>query len=272
MSAAGKAHVARLYFVRDLTKQEIARRLGISRFKVARLLDEARTEGIVRFEIDEPVPYSDPLAEELERAYGLDLAVVVPDEASIARAGAGLLPELVGPNDVLGVAWGRTLRRLADELEPLDTATPVVQVCGAVAGLEPGAGPTETALRFAERTGGTFHPLPAPALASRRARDELLAHDAVRPTVELFDAVTLALVGIGAHPRGGHVLVHVFDEEGRFVEEELSIALSLERLRAARVVALAGGEAKRAAVTGALRTGLLNVLVTDDACARYAVR
>jgi DNA-binding transcriptional regulator LsrR (DeoR family) len=272
MSTAAKAHVARLYFVRDLTKQEIARRLGISRFKVARLLDEARAEGIVRFEIDDPVPVSDPPAQELERAYGLDLAVVVRDESAIPGAAAGLLPELVGPDDVLGVSWGRTLRRLADELEPLDSGTPVVQICGAVAGLEPGSGPTETALRFAERTGGPFHPLPAPAIASRRARDELLAHEAVRPTIELFEQVTVALVGIGAHPRGGHLLVHVFDEDGRFVEEEVSIALPLARLRAARVVALAGGESKRVAVTGALRTGLLDVLVTDDACARHALR
>ena len=267
------AYVARLYFVRDLTKQEIARRLGISRFKVARLLDEARARGIIRFEIREPVPVADPLAATLEERFGLDLALVVPEEA-IPRAAAGLLPELVGEDDVLGVAWGSTVAATVEELPELATGTPVVQICGAVPGLEPGTGPTEVALRLAERTGGSVHPLPAPAFAGRAARDELLANDVVRPTVEMFDRVTLVLVGIGAHARGGHVLVHVFDADGTIVESDLSdraIALSLERLRGARVVAVAGGREKTAAVRGALRAGIVDVLVTDEACAQAAL-
>ena len=38
MSKAAMAEVARLYYVRDLTQQDIAERLGVSRFKVVRLL------------------------------------------------------------------------------------------------------------------------------------------------------------------------------------------------------------------------------------------
>ena len=52
MSKAAMAEVARLYYVRDLTQQDIAERLGVSRFKVVRLLAQARSEGVVRFEID----------------------------------------------------------------------------------------------------------------------------------------------------------------------------------------------------------------------------
>jgi DNA-binding transcriptional regulator LsrR (DeoR family) len=66
--------------------------------------------------------------------------------------------------------------------------------------------------------------------------------------------------------------VHVFDDEGRIVSHERSIALSVAQLRRATVVAAAGGRQKRRAVAGALRTGLLDVLVTDAACARYALR
>jgi len=40
-------HVSHLYFKRRLTKQDIAARLGISRFKVARLIDQALEEGLV---------------------------------------------------------------------------------------------------------------------------------------------------------------------------------------------------------------------------------
>ena len=87
MSAeVAKAHVARLYFEHDVTKREIAQRLGISRFKVARLLDQARNEGIVRVEIQDPVDVDGELSRALERTFGLQLAVVVPTEAAIPRA------------------------------------------------------------------------------------------------------------------------------------------------------------------------------------------
>jgi deoxyribonucleoside regulator len=100
----------------------------------------------------------------------------------------------------------------------------------------------------------------------------------VRPTVELFDRVTVALLGIGMPPTdappetAGHLLVYLFDAEGRILTGELeAIALPLARLRAARVIAVAAGRPKHRAVTAALRTGLLDDLVTDEPTARYAL-
>src|SRR3990170_1051557 len=99
-------HVSHLYFKRRLTKQDIAALLGISRFKVARLIDQALEEGLVRIEVHEPVPLAEELGRELERALGLELALVVrpagtePVEA-IARVAASWLPELIRPEDVL---------------------------------------------------------------------------------------------------------------------------------------------------------------------------
>ena len=191
---------------------------------------------------------------------------------------AARLPELIGADDVVGVAWGLTLKATADALRPLALGTPVVQICGAVPGVGGGTGPSEVAYLVAERLGGSLHTLPAPALASEAARDELLRNDAVRPTVERFADVTIALVGIGATPAGapadaaGHVLVHVFDANGHVLPSDLrAIAMPLEQLRAARVVAVAGGREKHAAILGALRGGHVDVLVTDEESARYAL-
>lgn len=260
------AEVARLYYVRDLTQQEIAERLGVSRFKVLRLLEQARGEGVVRFEIDEPVPVRDDLSEALEDRFGLSTAVVV--ESGVTDAAAHLLPRLLGADDVLGVAWGSTLASLVERLPPAPAPIPVVQICGAIEGIVPGTGPTEVAARFATWTGGRFHPLEAPAIADERA-----LRRAVRPTTRAFDDVTVALLGVGVRRDGaGHVLVHVFDDEGNIVAAERSIALNVAQLRRAKVVAVAGGRAKTRAVTGALRTGLIDVIVTDAACARAALR
>jgi len=103
MSREAMAEVARLYYVRELTQQQIAHRLGVSRFKVLRLLEQARAEGVVRFEIDEPVPVLDDLSRRLEERFGVTAVVV---ERDVARAAANLLPRLLHNDDVLGVAWG----------------------------------------------------------------------------------------------------------------------------------------------------------------------
>jgi DNA-binding transcriptional regulator LsrR (DeoR family) len=264
------AHVARLHYRRGLTRQEIGERLGLSRFRVGRMLEEALAQGVVRIEIEDR-PQDDATAAALEKAYGLDLAVVVPDAREIPDVAAGWLVQLLRPDEVLGVAWGTTLRALAEEVVPTPLGTDVVQICGAVAGLRGGSGPSEVTLRLAERLGGRAQLLPAPAWTA--ARSELVADPAVKPTLESFGRVTTALVGIGARPGGGHVLVYEFDRDGKLLAPELqAIALSLERLRSARVIAAAGGPRKRDAIRGALRTGLLDVLVTDLACARHALR
>ena len=234
------------------------------------MLEEAIAQGVVRIEIEDR-PQDDATAAELEQAYGLELAVVVPDAREIPAVAAGWLVQLLRPDDVLGVAWGTTLRALADEVVATPLGTEIVQICGAVAGLRGGSGPSEVTLRLAQRLGGRAHLLPAPAWTA--ARSELIADPAIRPTLERFRGVTTALVGIGARPGGGHVLVYEFDRDGTLLSPELqAIAISLERLRSVRVIAAAGGPRKRDAVRGALRTGLLDVLVTDLACARHALR
>src|SRR5712691_4003627 len=202
MSGAAKAHVARLYFERGLTKSEIAARLGVSRFRVARLLDQARSEGIVRIEIRDEIALDEAAGAALERKFGLRLGLVAHRPEELAAVAAAWLPQLVRADDVLGVAWGATLQAVADALPPLDLGLTVVQVCGAVPGLEPGTGPVELALRFADRLGGRAVPLPAPALASRAARDELMANEALRPALELFPRVSTVLVGIGPRSTG----------------------------------------------------------------------
>ena len=271
MSESTLAHVARLYYVRGLTKLEIAEWLGISRFKVARLLDQARDEGIVRVEIADPVPVDDELSHALEQAFGLRMAVVVPEEL-LAQAAAAWLPELLHPGDVLGVAWGQTLSQVAEHLAVQDFELPVVQICGAIAGYGRGTSPAEVALRFTEKLGGPLYPLPVPALTSSQTRRDLLANPAVEPTIEMFDQISVALVGIGVRPKGkGHVLVHVFDEQGRFESDLDAIALSIDQLASVRLMAAAGGSRKQKAVLGALRTGFVDVLVTDESCARYAL-
>src|SRR5260370_39101638 len=69
--------VARRYFIERQTKSRIAEDLAISRFKVARLIDEAIEEGLVRFEIDETGELDARLSDRLREKYSLRSALVL---------------------------------------------------------------------------------------------------------------------------------------------------------------------------------------------------
>jgi DNA-binding transcriptional regulator LsrR (DeoR family) len=106
------ARVARQYYLEGVSKVDIADRLGISRFRVARLLDSARESGMVRIEIGLPGGSLDAgLSAELCTAFGLRQAFVFnfPDEEAELRHRLGaavgqVLTDLITPQDVLGMA------------------------------------------------------------------------------------------------------------------------------------------------------------------------
>ncbi len=301
------AQVARLFFDRQLSKVEIATRLGISRFRVARLIDGALADGLVRIEFRD-IPADDrELAGTIEARFGLDLCAVaaVPDESAasadgripVARLAGAVIDGLIGPGDVIGIAWGSTLAavvrqiptRVAGDLE-------VVQLAGSSArlGRERDAG--ELARTLADRLGATHHAIYAPAFVESPALRAALAREPdVADAVARFGALTLAVIGIGAMPSGddwpassllrsgvlddadvarlaalgavGDLVVHPFDAAGRFVAPDLAeraVAIGVEDLRRVpRVVAVAAGAGKAAAIRGALATGLVRILVTD---------
>lgn len=301
-------HIAQMFYERDMTKQDIANQLGISRFRVARLLDHARSEGIVKIEIRSSNNLDEVLGRQLEQRFSLHKALVVvgdderPGVDSLASVAATWLAQLLHNGDVLGVAWGSTLHRVAELTQfDGDLDVPVVQICGALAYTDQGKSPMELTARFASQLGNRPHWLPAPALLDHPPTvREMRNNPTIKPTVELFDKVTVALLSIGSFTepaqsslmgtgaiseqeiaalaeRGavGDLLIHLFDRDGNFVATPVAdrtIAMSVDQLRAVpRLIAVAGGDGKHAAIAGALRTGVIDFLVTDVASAQFAL-
>jgi hypothetical protein len=118
--------VAHRYFISRHTKLEIAENLGISRFKVARLIEEAIESGAIRFVITDQKDYDTALAETLAQRYQLRHAVVVRGPSlsptgvteALGRAAAVLLEETLADSQTLAVAWGRTLAACAGGRNP----------------------------------------------------------------------------------------------------------------------------------------------------------
>jgi len=294
------AHIAREHYIAGKTRVEIAEELGLSRFKVGRLLDDAVKSGIVTFDISVPGPVDVECSLELQRRFGLTRAVVVrtPTDASeavqeeLGRVGAELLAELAAPDDVIGMTAGRTLGRLADSLGTLPGCE-VVQLAG-VAGPIQATG-VEVIRRVAEASRSRGWTLYAPIVASdpEAAAAIRRQHD-VQQTMEQYSKVTLALVAIGSWAPAdsqffdnpaltaadhaallasgvqadiGSILI---DREGKIVDDIQSrcVAINDAELRQIpEVIGVAGGALKHDAVRAALTSGLIDSLVTDSTLA-----
>jgi DNA-binding transcriptional regulator LsrR (DeoR family) len=293
----------RRYYLDGASKSEIAAELGISRFRVARMLDKARRDGIVRIEID-PLPELDlDLGDALARRHGIRGAVVVRsgaglDElrlAQLGRAAAAVLGDILEARDVLGISWGRTLHAVVDQLPRLPACT-VVQLVGSVPSIQLEVNSIELVRRLAERATGPVFPLHVPLLVGSPEMADALASDSMASaTLGKFDSLTRAVVGIGLWAPGASTIRSalsdadartvdaaggiadiasiVLDAHGREVRAsglpERCIAIREDQLRRVPdVIAIAGGTGKVPAIRAALRSGLIHRLVTDEEAAR----
>ena len=296
--------VARLYYLRGLTHQQIANKLGLSRVKVTRLLRQAVEERVVEFQISDPVVDTLDLQDRLEECFGLRQAIVVPTgqtEAqtltTIGRFAAGWLDERLEDDLILGLGWGHTLNAIAPHLaRTRHTGVQVVSLTGGLGANANQPNPYDTVTAVAARLGAQARYLLLPAVAdSGRSRDMLLREASARAEIALWDRIDIAMMSIGLltpstgvfyslpDPEAGamdviraggvgDILARPFDIEGRTVPTELlcrTIAIQPQQLaRASLVAGVAGGAAKAQAILGALRTGVLSVLITDAAAAQ----
>jgi DNA-binding transcriptional regulator LsrR (DeoR family) len=294
--------VARMYHEQDLRQTEIMERLNVSQSTISRLLKRAERAGIVRITVSVPSGAHPELEEALQEKFGLKEAIVVDsldDDDQIVRdlgpAAAFYVETTLRPSDIVGLSsWSAALLAMVDAMQPNSRAAGarVVQILGGVGNPSAEVHATHLTRRFANLVGGKATLLPAPGVVgSAEARRVLMRDRYVQEATALIDHVTLALVGIGAvepsrmlaasgnvfsgheleslRAQGatGDICLRFFNGRGEPVVTPLNdrvIGVDFEQLRRAdRVVGVAGGSRKTAAIRGALAGRLVNVLITD---------
>jgi DNA-binding transcriptional regulator LsrR (DeoR family) len=296
------ASVARRYYLDGRSKIEIATEFGLSRFKVARLLDDARASGLVRIEIGHPGAIDIELSGRLMDALGLQHCVVTdtPDEHPVAirehlgAAAAELLTELITPDDVLGLSWARSVSAMATSVRRLATV-PVVQLTGALS--RPGVDDSSIELvrDVARVSGGPayyfYAPMAVPDAATARA---LRRQPEVAQALARISSVTKAVAGVGAWAPEQSTLYDATGEAeraelaGRGVSADVSgilidaagtpvvaalskrmIGITAEQMIAIpEVIGIVYGVAKVDALIASVRGGLVNSVVTHPTLAR----
>jgi lsr operon transcriptional repressor len=296
--------VAWYYYKDELTQDEIARRLSMSRASVGRLLDRARKVGLVSINLNTEYLDAFELSGELRSAFGLAEALVVPDHekepadhhalnARIGLGGAQFISTHLRPGGSLGVGWGETVSRVIAAISfgavgPVHMVTLTGGVEGYLQTILSSKG--EVAAESSEITSATV--IPSPIMASTPSlASALRAEPTITEVLKQACGVEHALVGVGTptadativhmgylnaddarglreHGVVGDILGQFFDADGNVVElpiHDRRIGIELSDLKSIpKVVGVAGGLHKAEAILGALHGRFLDVLVTNE--------
>jgi deoxyribonucleoside regulator len=293
---------AELYYEEDKTQDEIGTILRLTRWKVGRLLAQAKANGFIRIEIVHPRARRLGLERALRETTGLTDAVVVStagvlDERDLqkrtAQAAADYLTALRPVPRTLGISWGRTLHDISVQLKPgWASGVDVVQINGGVSlNARPGTA-AATAVSIAQKGAGQFTLLPSPAILERIETKNAIATDrSVASVLEMGSAASAYLFSAGqadagsAHVESGYLNTDQIDElvrkgavgdiVGRFIDSagqivdpalnERTFGIPLEHLRrATTAIAVIGGARKHTIARSVVLSGLCTVLITDE--------
>lgn len=302
--------IAIMYYEDELTQNEIAQKLGMSRVQVLRRLQKAKELGIVKIIIDPGNRSYIDLADKIRLHFGMQEVVVVPTPAvednllsAIGKTAAEYLVSNLQDNAVLGVSWGYTVREMARNLPDVNINNLTVgNIIGGLSQLGD-RGSQEIAIQIAGALHGQTSLLNVPFhVDSTLIKETLLTDSNIQKAVEKIKGSDVIVLGIGSATQSdmiaafiasgfsarsevekmvekgaiGEVIGRYFNLQGEKIASEMYsriIGLGLEDLRQVpRVIGVAGGENKVLPLIGAMRGKYINVLITDEKTAQNILR
>ncbi|MGQ3381081.1 sugar-binding transcriptional regulator [Priestia endophytica] len=295
--------IANLYYIDGWTQQQIAKKVGVSRPIISKLLQRAKDLGIVEVYIKDESAHTVELELQLEKKYELQDAIVVSSvgltpemtKRAVGQASAYYLSKYLKRMNVkrLGISWGSTLAELVKEY-PYERREEmnILPLVGGMGTQHVEIHANQLAYELAKKMGCRCSYLYAPAIVeTKELKEHIVAMKEISSVLEEVKEVDLALVGIGNPYRGstmkelnylqeddlqnlrktgavGDIASRFFDESGETINHPLNdkvIGLSLEDLRKVKeVIGVVEGTHKLESVLAALKGNYLDVLILDE--------
>lgn len=300
--------IAYMYYMDNLSQQQISDSLNFSRSKVSRLLLEAKEKGVVQINIMTPITRCVELEHQLKELYHLEEAVVVPvysDKAesileSLGEAGADFLMKHIEDGTSIGFSMGETLKHVAYHL-PIKKKFPNCNVVSIMGGiwLESSELDANTITqRVAEKIGGKFYPLYTPAIVSdQELKESILKESSIQNVLKKVMETDYTLISVGvqsslfAHANllsetekeqtrqnkiVGEVACWLYDINGKIADlpfQNRIVGPSINQISdKSKIVLVSGTNEKKAAILAALKGKWVHTLITDEKVAAYLIQ
>ncbi|WP_232696320.1 sugar-binding transcriptional regulator [Brevibacillus daliensis] len=300
--------VSKLYYFQGLTQADIAKKIGVSRPVISKLLQKAKDAGIVEIIIKDETVNVVEIEQQLESLFSLEEAIVVPASGIdnqdivkqlVAKEAAIHLSKLAKNVKSIGLSWGTTLYHMVNEYpyqrNPELTVYPLV---GGTGRRFVEIHSNQLAFELSKRMGAKCQFLYAPALVETvELKEQMLQNESIHELLDEIKSVDIALLGIGnienstllsmgymkdseieelrRHKAIGDIGSRFIDEHGNLIDIPINnrvIGVDCEDLRDIPcVIALTSGREKVRAIAAALRGGYFHKLFIDEHTARDLV-
>ncbi len=292
------SEVALLYYEKKYTQQEIAELMNLSRQTVSKLLNDALKENIVEIVIHNPKKECEDLQNEICKEFSIKKCIVtsVSSEKETLRhtmtvkAAAEYITSIIKKgNRKIALSWGRTIQDLINVLPEIATDGNVVfPLFGATDNENSYFSSNELARSMADKVGAEVKFAWFPYLPDSNEDAKLLKNLSYYKKIrDLWNNADIAVLGIGntkildifgktfgyseKHSQvTGDVATHFFNDKGEFINlYENTLCASAENIKNAKEsIAVACGDDKALAISGALCTKVIDTLITDEYTAR----
>ena len=199
--------IAKMHYELNYTQLEIARKEGISKATVSRILKSAMDMGIIEVRIKDSVLNDTELEKELVAAYPIKRAVIVPDLVGndqillqdVCAALVNDLPRYIKNDSILGVFYGHTLTVLARQLPRLKrSGVSVIQLAGGFSRAMYESNALSILSSFSECVSGTAYQIPAPAMVEKPFIVEALKQDSqIARVLDMAEICDTAIFSVG---------------------------------------------------------------------------
>lgn len=296
--------IAYWYHTLGMTQDEIAKRLSFTRQKVNQIINSLVDLGIVNISIQGYERDNIELECRMEDRFGLKQAVIATDYGErdtvlykVANVAAQYLNDTIRQGDIIGVSWGRTLSEVVNQMVYHKRSDcRVVQLMGAQNIEQKVEKSDEIARNLANKLDCPSNMLYAPVVVEHEMTKQMLMKErSIQASFELMKKCNVAVIGVGELTEQSTMCTrgHITKEDIRVLREagfvgdlamnpiradgswdscpltERSLNASMECLKHIKsVILVACGDSKIDAIHAAMRTGCIDILITDETTAR----
>ena len=278
----------------------IAKKEGISKATVSRILKSAMDKGIIEVRIKDSILNDTALEKDLIDAYPIKRAVIVPDLVEneqillqdVCAALIDDLPRYVKNDSVIGVFYGHTLTALTRQLPKIKRkGVSVIQLAGGFSRAVYESNSLSILRSFADCFGGTAYQIPAPAMVEKPFIVEALKQDSqIAKVCDMAEICETAIFSVGNLERPsilyemglitsieyqdmihrgaiGDCCSHFLNKNGDVFDETMDarvVGPSLEAIKKIpNKMLVVSGKKKAAVIHAALKGGLADSLYID---------
>ncbi len=304
------SQVAHMYYDLGMLQPEIADKLFFSRSKISRLLKAAKELGIVEINVRQVFDRASLVEKKLCSTFRLKDAIIITcfegsDTESSFHAvtdfAADYASDIIKGNQVIGLTNGTTILEMCKKLRKKNNCyINAVQLMGSFSNIYMHAESRQLISLLLDIYPGIGHYLNAPLYVSdSHVRDYLLTEPSNKTVFDLMKKCNIIFTGIGnldmtenckwytyqtekhfaqlqKNLAVGSICAQYYGIDGYAINSEWNsncVAMPLEEIRRNRMtVGIASGSNRVDAILGALRGGLINVLISDTETATEVLK